>query len=135
MKILELTHSFDGYRKSSYNQTFERYKQVFAQSEQRFRSEKDIQRLIFDFDAIYSNQAVLKLVYPLSKVDKINSFIQGRMLENYYCDKKIKSMLIFGMTHTKTFCINDNVYANNFDNKFEHFILEHLFPRKSSFEL
>lgn len=133
--LLELHHNFDAYRKSTYIETYNRYHEYFRDSEYRFRNIHDIQRLIFNMDAVYSGKANLKILPRITRKDKIETILSRKAFESYYCDKSIKAMSIFLLLRSNLFCINDNNLAGTLDNKFEDWMLKILYPYRSNFEL
>ena len=127
----ELHHNFDAYLKSEYKCVLNEYESEFKQSKERFRSEKDINRILFSVHALYREKAVLKIINHTTKIKKIKSFFFKNNVESLYVDKKVKSLLILSLLSTDLFCINDLRDSNIIDNLVEKKLLMHLYPQKS----
>lgn len=127
----ELHHNFDSFLKSEYKKVLIDYKNDLQQSQKRFRSEKDINRLLFSMHLVYKDKAIIKVVEHTTKLMKIKSFLFGDKLESLYIDKKIKSLIMLYLLNTDMFCINDIKNSNKLDNIVEKKILMKFFPKKS----
>lgn len=127
----ELHHNFDAYLKSEYKEVMNDYETIFQQSQERFRSEKDINRILFSVHAVYKGSAVMKIIANTTKKMKIKSFLFGHKVESLYVDKKIKSLIVLTLIHPDLYCINDLAESNKWDNIIERKILTRNFPLKS----
>lgn len=130
----ELHHNFDAYLKSEYKAVINDYKPIFQESQERFRSEKDINRILFGIHAVYKGSAVMKIINHTTKMMKIKSFLSRYKVESLYVDKKIKSLIILSLINTDLYCINDLKETNALDNFIEKKILKKFYPIKSSAE-
>ena len=85
-------------------------------------------------DAVYAGKAELQILPRITRRDKILAMLFRKTFDSYYCDKKIKAMFTFLLLRSTLFCINDNNLAIDLDNKFEKWMLEHLYPSPSEYE-
>ena len=133
--IYETHHNIDSFIKSSYCECFYRFKKDLDQNINRFRSENDIQRILFSMDSILQKKAVPKIIHEYSKFRKYLFWIKKLNIESYCIQDKLKSLLALKFIHPKLFCINNSDEINPRDKKYERKFLENRFPEKSSFEL
>ena len=127
-------HNIDAYTKKNFLGTLERYQSDFEANNERFRCARNIQRLIFSLDAVYSGNATMELIgkpsslikhlWPLTKVE----FDDYCGSENKKTKKEIRRF------HPKLFCINADRASSIEDKRRNRLFLEELFPQPSHFE-
>ena len=131
-----LAHTIDGYRKSLFRDTINRYKpdEKFY-SFGRFRSADEVARSIFGLDMVYSGKAVLSIVKAPSFWQK---YIHKKKDYSWKCycgsenEKTRKQILRF---EPYLFCVNAAANSS-LDNKIlMREFYEKMFPTPSSFEL
>ncbi|MGN8793463.1 hypothetical protein [Acidaminococcus fermentans] len=127
----ELHHNFDAYLKSEYKEVMNDYKPIFQQSQERFRSKKDINRILFSIHAVYKGSAVMKIIAQTTKMMKIKSFLFRYKVNSLYVDKKIKSLIVLSLINPDLYCINDSGESNELDNIIEKKLLMKYYPLKS----
>ncbi len=114
-------HNIDAYVKSEYERTVQTFqKELEVASVNRFRSDSDIQRLLFQLDLLARKRGILKYV------DRRES-CRLRVHKNNY-DKYIRKY------NPALFCLNDTDHSSDEDRKRIAPFLERLFPHKSEFE-
>lgn len=134
-QLYETHHNIDAYTKKAYSECFFRYQDKLNHSMNRFRNERDYQRVLFSMDAVYQNTSILKVLPRYSKFRKYLFWLKKLDLDSYYIQDKFKSLLALSFIHPKLFCINNSDEINPRDKKYEREFLENRFPEKSSFEL
>lgn len=131
-----LAHTIDGYRKSLFQTTIDRYKtdEKFY-SLGRFRSADEVARSIFGLDMVYSGDAVLSIVETPSFWQKHIHKKRGYSWK-CYCgsedEKTRKQILRF---EPYLFCINAAENSSLDDKMLMREFYEKMFPKPSSFEL
>lgn len=115
-------HNVDAFTKSQYEETFEAFREeILPTLKNQFRSDTDIQRVIYSYYPIALKKA--KLVFVSQKTSlrlQIHKHDHYAKLERY---------------NPMFFCLNDSQYAVDADRKLMREWLEKRFPEKSSFEL
>ena len=130
-------HNIDSYNKTAWLETSKKLAEslkLFLGN--RFRSDNDVQRILFSLDAVYSGNAVLKIVSDPKPWRKALNFFKNVEWESYMdnddSDKLQEEILKF---KPKFFCINSgNTCSKERKIKIKNF-LECLFPAPSKFEL
>lgn len=114
-------HNIDAFCKSQYEDTFETFREeIIPTLRNQFRSDNDIQRVIYSYYPIAENKA--KLVFVTRKT----SF--RLHIDNHKHYKKLDN------TNPMLFCLNDSQYVVDEDRKLMRKYLEKRFPQKSEFE-
>lgn len=114
-------HNIDAFRRSQYEQTFETFrKEIEPTLANRFRSDSDIQRVIYSYYPIATGQA--KRVFVTQKT----SFRLQTHRHNHYSKLERHNPMLF--------CLNDSQYAVEADRRLMRSFLERRFPSSSSFE-
>lgn len=115
-------HNIDAFCKSGYEKTFEVFrKDIIPTLTNQFRSDSDIQRVIYSYYPIALGEA--KLVF-------VNSKTSFRLhIDNHKQYKKLERC------NPMLFCLNDSQFAVEADRKLVTEFLQHRFPDKSKFEL
>lgn len=130
-----LSHNIDAYRKSLFREALAKYKEELSKSTYyRFRNEKDISRVLFNLEAVYSGHGVLKFVETPSFWKKHVYKPKGYSW-TCYCgsedEKTRKQILRF---EPYLFCINADFQGRSEDKKAMRVFYEQLFPQVSPFE-
>lgn len=132
-----LHHNIDAYTKTAFSNTFKKFEAELKKCfNNKFRKANDLQRILFNLDAVYSGRAILKIVNDPKPWRKRLHFIK-KVNWDSYCDadnekKTQKQILEF---KPKLFCLNssdDCSFASK--TKTKNF-METLFPTKSRFEI
>ena len=130
-------HNIDAYCKSYWLKTLETFKsEIEVCYKNRFRSDDDIARILFNMDGVYANKAVLKIVTDPKPYRRALNFFKKVNWESYLdndsSEKIEKEILKF---KPKFFCINSGSDCSDMKKiKIKNF-LEKLFPEKSRFEI
>lgn len=115
-------HNIDAFCKSQYEETFETFKEdILPTLKNQFRSDYDIQRVIYSYYPIAEKKAKLLLV------NRKTSF--RFHIDNHKHYKKLER------TNPMLFCLNDSQFAVEEDRKLMRKFLEKRFPDRSSFEV
>ena len=133
-------HNIDPYLKSSVKKTQEVFKnEIDTCINSLFRSNTDIERIIYTFYALANNEAYYK-IKKSNNIFNIKSIITKKNKQpiSYYTNVhkgvRKKNNLIKKLNKYKMFCINDNELTTEKDRKVYKNIMERIFPDKSSFE-
>lgn len=130
--FLVLAHTIDGMTKSLIQETLERFPEIHQSNVSPFRTNNEIQRLIFQLDWLYRKGARLNLQKRPSMFVKLFGSRKGiEAFEGTECDKIRERIIKFNPT---MFCLNADIYSNPIDKKKSRELLEKLFPEKSPFE-
>lgn len=115
-------HNIDAFCKSQYEKTFREYSdRILPTLRHQFRSDDDIQRVIYSYDPIARKEAKLKFV-----TQKTSFRLQTHRHNHYAKLEKYHPML---------FCLNDSQYAVEADRKLMREFMERRFPEPSAFEI
>lgn len=115
-------HNIDAFRKSQYEETFEAFRsEIEPTLINQFRSDSDIQRVIYSYYPIATGKA--KLLF----VSQHTSFRLHTHRHNHYARLRDYNPMLF--------CLNDSQYAVDADRKLVREFLEKRFPEKSVFEI
>lgn len=132
-------HNIDPYLKSTVKKTQEVFKnEIDTCINSLFRSNTDIERIIYTFYALANNEAYYK-------IKGVNIFNRKSLItkknkqsisyyKNLHNGVRKKNNLIKKLNKYKMFCINDNELTTEEDRKVYKDIMEQIFPDKSSFE-
>lgn len=132
--VLNRWHNIDAYTKSEYQKVFAKYYDVLNKNTPKFRTENDVERIVFSMEPVLSGRAKLKMVHTLTRGQKIKSMLSGKSIEGYYATERLKSLLAIKFLHPKVFCINDEGIGTARTKKRMRDFLKGMFPQKSSFE-
>ncbi len=115
-------HNIDAYLKSDYKKTATETfkKELESVCLNRFRSKSDIQRILFNYDALSRKRGHLKYV---NRKESYRIRVHRREFNKYLT-----------RYNPKLFCLNDTDHASDEDRKHIVPFLESLFPKKSEFE-
>ena len=135
-------HNIDAYKKEDYTACLKAFENRFKTTgTHKFRTENDMQRVIFSYYALFKKHGALKYY---SRVDRFISI--GRRLY-YKAKNRIQTDSVTISMRNKNpyrvlnkynpflFCTNDGEGITNFDRRRMRIFLEETFPEKSSFEL
>ena len=127
-------HNVDAYTKKSFLTTLERYQSDFEANNERFRSTRNIQRIIFNLDAVYSGNATMELIGKPSSLSKHLWPLTRVKFDDYCGSENKKTKKEIRRFHPKLFCINANRTSSIEDKRKNRLFLEELFPQPSHFE-
>ena len=131
-------HNIDPYLKSTMKKVKETFKdEIETTINSHFRSDVNIQRMIYTFYAILNNEAYYKIQEKYDYIYNIKSIIFGQKRKiSYYDDIRHVQELerLLKTDKYKMFCTNDTKDVNDQDRKKYRDIMEQIFPDKSSFE-
>ena len=131
-------HNIDPYLKSTMKKVKETFKdEIETTINSHFRSDVDIQRMVYTFYAILNNEAYYKIQEKHDHIYNIKSIILGQKRKiSYYNDIRYVQELeqLLKIDKYKMFCTNDTKDVNDQDRKKYRNIMEQIFPYKSSFE-
>ena len=128
-------HNIDAYIKSSFLETLAKYKNNFEKNQQRFRNEKNIQRIIFNLDAAYSGKAELEIIPRIPSIVKHLWPIVNINFESYCGVDNDKSFKEIKRFKPNLFCINSVKHPSESIKLKSQFFFEYMFPNASKFEL
>ena len=135
-------HNIDAYRKSVILDCQNEFKNEINETiRNKFRTENDIERLIYTLYAIAKKRGIFKKVYSY-KLTKplwkrcIKQIFYGEPNDSLYSQTSDISKIRDGLNlyKPKLFCINDDESINEKNLEQIHILLESIFPEKSSFE-
>lgn len=131
-------HNIDAYSKKLVLNALRKYDAEFkATSMYRFRNRKCIHRLIFSLDALYSGNAVLKIVPTFDGVSKTFTWLKSGEVFSYFGKEyhvdRVRSVL--KRNKAKLFCLNASEKATKEIKETSKRFMEELFPEPSKFEL
>lgn len=127
-------HNIDSFTKSAYIETLNRYHENFvATYGNRFRTEFDINRIIFALDALYSDKSVLELVKTPNIFErKVLSLFKDVSWDSLIGNESEKTRQNILKYKPKLFCVNSN--PNSAERENSRRFLDSLFPAPSKFE-
>ena len=131
-------HNIDAYTKTNFINTWKRFGTFFNETHFPFRTDRDIERIIFDLDAVYSGNAILKVLPTIHPWQKelsryLPSFLSLHVDSTFENDDPYHRRRILPI-HPKLFCLNSADHFNEIDKKAARQFLEKQFPNPSSFE-
>ena len=131
-------HNIDPYLKSTMKKVKETFKdEIETTINSHFRSDVNIQRMVYTFYAILNNEAYYKIQEKHDRIYNIKSIILGqkRKISYYVGINKINKLPEELKKYKyKMFCTNDNEDTTDADRAKYRDIMEQIFPYKSSFE-
>lgn len=130
--FLILAHTIDGMTKSLMRETLERFPQILQSNVSPFRTNNEIQRLIFQLDWLYRKGARLNLQKRPSMLTKLFGSHKG--LETFAGSERDKTRSRIIKFNPAMFCLNAAIHPTPIDKKKSREFLEKLFPEKSPFE-
>ena len=131
----EIHHNIDSFLRSDYLKTFHKYKDYIENNTTRFRSEKNINRIIFNLESVYNGTAILKLLRdPTHWQKKLAPFIKLQ-IDSLYAEDTPRSLRSIDKLCPYLFCVNSAILGNIYQNKHEALkFYERHFSNPSSFE-
>ena len=129
-----LHHNIDSYTKSSFLDTLARYHDNFvATYGNRFRTEKDVHRIIFGLDAVYADKADLEIVkHPNAWERNVLSLFKKVTWDNLIGNESEKTRQNILKYKPILFSINSNAGSEERENSRR--FLNSLFSKPSAFE-
>ncbi len=129
-------HNIDAYCKSYYQNFIKKHiNDIIPFIHHKFRENVDIQRTWISYDAVCTNNAILKIVKYPKWWDKLFSFVIPINCETYCdVDSSPKYQQEIKQFKPKMFCINAGGDSSNEMKLKAHKFYESLFPNKSKFE-
>ncbi len=134
-------HNIDGYRKSLITECKKKFSNEINKTiHNKFRTNNDLQRIIFYLYAIATNQGYFKKAYTYNRhISFYKRFIKllfcGSANDSIYLNFKNKNIeLALDNYKPKLFCLNDKIDTTEEEINDIKTVLEKLFPQKSSFE-
>lgn len=134
-------HNIDGYRKSIIQSCQNEFKdEIFVTFKNRFRASNDIERILYNYYAISTNQGIYKRVSKFDKALPLYDRIFHYITKNYLKDSQYFTHFsediehIISLYKLKLFCINDTETTTNDKREEVKNILDKLYPDKSPFE-
>ena len=134
-------HNIDAYKKSLITKCKEKFKKEINETiHNKFRTNNDLQRIIFNLYAIATKQGYMKKIYQYdTKKPFYKKFIKSLFLgspnDSVYFNYKYKNIeYSLEKYKPKLFCLNSHIDATEEEISIIKTLLEQLFPQKSSFE-
>lgn len=133
----EPCHNIDSYTKSSFLNTFNRFKPELTKCfNNKFRENKDIARILFNLDAVYSGNADLEIFNKPKSWRKAFHWLKKVNYDFYLATdsnpKQLKGILKF---KPKLFCLNSGTDCSPEAKHSAKQFMEQLFPNPSKFEI
>ena len=133
----EPIHNIDSYTKSLFLATFKRFKPEISKCfNNRFRDKTDIERILFNLDAVYSENADLIIFNKPKSWRKMFHWLKKVNYDFYVATddskKDLKEILKF---KPKLFCLNSGNDCTAETKYFVKQFMEQLFPIPSKFEI
>lgn len=114
-------HNVDAFRKSDYANTFETFREAIEPTlVNHFRSDSDIQRVIYSYAPVAEGKAVVKYV------NQTTSCRLQNYRHDHYRDIEKKNPTFF--------CVNDSQYSTDDDRRMAREWLDRRYPEPSGFE-
>ena len=134
-------HNIDGYSKSTYTECLDKYKDWVNRSYHcKFRTNKEINKVIVSLYSIATNTGELKLVNRYNGSNSFFDKLKCIITRSSCFDSKNISIHrkdyndIIKRNNPTLICMNDNENATNQDRQRAKEFLNNMFPDKSSFE-
>ena len=133
----QLHHNIDSYTKKLFLATYKRFEKELSKFfNNRFREKDDFQRTLFSLDAVYSQNAKLKIISDLKPWRKNFHWLKKLELDSYYgTDTSIKDQKEILKFKPKLFCLNSDTNCSMQDKLQVKQFMNKLFPYPSKFEL
>ena len=130
-------HNIDSYTKSSFLDTFNRFKpELMKCLNNRFREKTDIERIIFNLDAVYSGNADLAIFNRPKSWRRMFHWLKNVNYDFYVAtdsnQKHLKEVLKY---QPKLFCLNSGTNCSSKTKYSVKQFMEQLFPIPSKFEI
>lgn len=131
-------HNVDAYTKSSYHTTWSRFGSYLEKSNSTFRNNTDIERIIFDLDAAYSGNSILKILPNIppwrKQLATTFPYIFSMHVDSTFEDDDLKHRKRILALHPKLFCLNSSNTISISEKQSARHFLEDIFSIPSSFE-
>lgn len=133
----EPSHNIDSYTKSSFLKTFSRFKPELTKCfNNRFREKTDIERILFNLDAVYSGNANLAIFNKPKSLRRMFHWLKKVNYDFYVAtdsnSKHLKKILKY---QPKLFCLNSGTDCSPEAKHSAKQFMEQLFPNPSKFEI
>lgn len=106
-------HNIDAYTKTGFQRTWHRFENKLLNSDSAFRNSNDIERIIFDLDAIYRGASIIKILPNLSPWKQYVATLVACSIDGMVKDDKPKHLLMVQYIHPKLFCINSAEHSTS----------------------
>lgn len=127
-------HNMDGYTVSAWKKTFDTYSENLEANFERFRSKKDIQRVLFNLDMVYNHTGILKVIPKLHPWRKHLFWLKKLDVETVHGIETPKSLHDLEIIDPALYCVN-NSEDNSIENKkAARAFFERKFPSPSPYE-
>ena len=127
-------HNIDAYTKTGFQRTWHRFENKLLNSDSAFRNSNDIERIIFDLDAIYSGTSIIKILPNLSPWKQYVATLVACSIDGMVKDDKPKHLLMVQYIHPKLFCINSAEHSTSKEKRYARKWYKKMFPVPSPFE-
>lgn len=129
-----LAHTVDGFSKTMIRQVLEEFPELLERNQQPFRTDDDIQRVIFQLEMVKTLNCPLHEIQPLTFGQKHLWWMFRKEIESFEGTESPKTWDRIRRFKPKMFCLNSAVNATEEIKKKSAELLEELFPTPSQFE-
>lgn len=126
-----LAHTVDAYTKSCINQVQSQYPELLERNNYPFRTDRDIQRVIYQMEMVQSMNCPLTIAKLPTFFQKHLPFIANKSLETFEGTESKKTWSRIRSLKPKMFCLNAAMNPNSSIKEESRRLLEELFPNPS----
>ncbi len=129
-----LAHTIDAFTKTAIEGVLKEFPELLKNNVNPFRSDNDIQRLIFQMEMVKTQGCPLKEIQPLTFMQKHFWSFSRTEIESFEGTESSKTWERIRKCKPKMFCVNAAVDSSIEIKKQTHQLLEELFPIPSPYE-